>query len=94
MGKLIGLILLVLCVWVAIEVYEKGMDGAFGGAFAWVSAPLPADRESAGAAREAHSASTAQRIGTKVQSDIDAGARRDTAGEGSDYGDGDAEDTD
>ena len=80
MGKLFGLFLIVLGVWVGIEIYDKGMDGAFGGVFAWVSAPLPAN-DSAGAAREAHSASTAQRIGAKVQADIDAGARRDGAGD-------------
>ena len=80
MGKLFGLILIVLGVWVGIEVYDKGMDGAFGGAFAWVSAPLPGN-ESAGSSREVKSGSIAQRVGTKVQSDIDAGARRDGAGD-------------
>ena len=80
MGKLFGLILIVLGVWIGIEVYDKGMDGAFGGAFAWVSAPLPSN-ESAGAAREVKSGSLAQRVGAKVRADIDAGARRDGAGD-------------
>ncbi len=80
MGKLFGLILIVLGVWVGIEVYDKGMDGAFGGVFAWASAPLQPN-ESAGSAREVHSGSIAQRVGAKVQADIDAGARRDGAGD-------------
>ena len=86
MAKLFGLILIVMGVWVGIEVYDKGMDGAFGGAFAWVSAPLAPNETRSGSSEEPssradHSGSIAQRVGTKVQSDIDAGAHRDGAGD-------------
>jgi len=72
MGKLIGLMLIVLGVWVGIEIYDKGVDQAFGGLFAWFDAPLQTDQ---------HRGSLAQRVGAKVQSDIDAGAQRDGAGD-------------
>lgn len=89
MGKLLGLILFVLAVWVAVEVYDKGVDGAFGGLFAGFSAPLQRN-ESTGApsASGAQRGSLAQRVGAKVKSDIDAGARRDGA-EGDDEQDND-----
>jgi uncharacterized membrane protein len=34
MGKLIGLLLLVVGIWVGMEVYTNGTQGAFGGALA------------------------------------------------------------
>ena len=34
MGKLFGIILLVAGVWIGLEIFTKGMDGAFGGVFA------------------------------------------------------------
>ena len=34
MGRIFGLLLSVLGIWAATEVYLHGMDGAFGGAFA------------------------------------------------------------
>jgi hypothetical protein len=91
MGKLIGLMLIVLGVWIGIEIYDKGVDQAFGGLFAWFEAPLHTDEGTeydssthgaeAPTRREVHRGSLAQRVGAKVQSDIDAGARRDGAGD-------------
>jgi hypothetical protein len=80
MAKLLGLILLVLAVWVGVEVFDKGVDGAFGGLFAGFSAPLQRN-ESTGTptASGVQRGSLAQRVGAKVQSDMDAGARRDGA---------------
>jgi hypothetical protein len=34
MGKFIGLLLTVVCIWAALEVYNEGVNGAFGGALA------------------------------------------------------------
>ena len=41
MGKAFGLVLMVVTVWIVAEVTTKGMDHAFGGAFA--SGDAPAD---------------------------------------------------
>ena len=38
MGKLFGIVLLVLGIWLAVEVYTEGVNGAFGGVFASGSA--------------------------------------------------------
>jgi hypothetical protein len=80
MGKLFGLILIVLGVWIGLEVYEKGVDGACGGVFAWFATPIGGDGRAAydpsGRAVQPRG-SLAQRVGAKVQSDIDAGAHRD-----------------
>jgi len=71
MGKLLGLILLVLAVWAGVEIFDKGVDGAFGGLFSGFRTPT------AGAAAESHGGSMAQRIGAKVRADIERGAQRD-----------------
>jgi hypothetical protein len=34
MGKLFGIVMLIVSVWAVAELTTKGMDGAFGGAFA------------------------------------------------------------
>jgi hypothetical protein len=34
MQKIFGVLLILLAVWVGIEIYTQGMDGAFGGLFA------------------------------------------------------------
>ncbi|HBZ70890.1 MAG TPA: hypothetical protein DEP35_14590 [Deltaproteobacteria bacterium] len=39
MQKIFGILLIVLAIWVAIEVFTKGMDGAFGGLLADHSSP-------------------------------------------------------
>jgi hypothetical protein len=33
MGRIFGILFIVLAVWTGIEVYNEGMSGAFGGAF-------------------------------------------------------------
>ena len=37
MGRIIAILLVVVGVWVGAEVYREGVDGAFGGAFAFLS---------------------------------------------------------
>jgi hypothetical protein len=39
MGKAFGLVLIVVGLWVGLEVYTKGTQGAFGGLLAGESAP-------------------------------------------------------
>lgn len=34
MGRVFGLLLLVGALWVGLEIFNEGMDGAFGGVFA------------------------------------------------------------
>ncbi len=34
MGRMFGLVLLLVSVWVGVEVYTRGLEGAFGGALA------------------------------------------------------------
>jgi hypothetical protein len=34
MVKLFKIVLILLCVWTAVEVYSEGVNGAFGGLFA------------------------------------------------------------
>ena len=77
MAKLFGLILIVLGVWIGLEVYEKGVDGACGGVFAWFATPLESGGSMPSDGRAEQRGSLAQRVGAKVQSDIDAGAHRD-----------------
>jgi len=92
MAKIFGVLLIVLGVWVGMEIYTKGMDEAFGGALARLSAPLETDETTDYDASDSTSSdgpterdtrpstahgSLAQRVGVKVQSDIDAGAHRD-----------------
>jgi hypothetical protein len=69
MGKLISMVLMVLGVWVAVEVYTHGVDGAFDGALASRSA----DRSESSASM----ASLPKRAGDKVGAAYaDADARR------------------
>jgi hypothetical protein len=68
LGRLFGLVLLVLGVWAGAEVFSNGFDGAFGGMLARLSGSAPT---------EATQGSLAKRIGTKVQSELnDASQRR------------------
>jgi hypothetical protein len=69
MGKMIGFLLLVVGVWVGLEVYQHGVQGAFGGALASFGS------ESASAPRDSRSAP--QRAGAAVQqAHTEAEARR------------------
>jgi hypothetical protein len=38
MGKIIGLLLAVVCIWAGMEVYNNGIHGAFNGALASLEA--------------------------------------------------------
>jgi len=60
MGKFIGLLLSLACIWVALEVYNEGLAGAFGGALAQLG-----DGEEAGAAHDGRS--IPQRAGAAVE---------------------------
>jgi hypothetical protein len=60
MGKFIGLLLSLVCIWVALEVYNEGLDNAFGGALAQLE-----DGEGAGAASDGRS--IPQRAGDAVE---------------------------
>lgn len=68
MGRIIGLLLFVVCIWVGLEIYNEGIGGAFGGALASLGgseASRPADNRSvpqrAGAAVERANAVAAER---------------------------------
>jgi len=41
MGKAFGLVLIVVGLWVGLEIYTKGTQGAFGGVLAGESAQAP-----------------------------------------------------
>ena len=60
MGKVLGILLAAVSVWVMVEVYTEGVSGAFGGAFASLSGD-------GSEARVEHPASTAQRAGAAVE---------------------------
>lgn len=80
MQKLIGIIIIVIGIWVGIEVYTQGVDGAFGGIFASLGgggdAPSQASQpDAAPSAPKAHS-SVVQRAGDRVQGHIDQGEER------------------
>jgi hypothetical protein len=54
MGRLLGLVLLVLGVWAAAEIYANGFDAAFGGALAGLDDPVvPLDELHSGGGRGA-----------------------------------------
>ena len=55
MGKLVGIVLAVLGIWVGLEVYQNGVDGAFGGV------------HGGGASEEETRATVPQRAGRAVQ---------------------------
>jgi hypothetical protein len=65
MGKLIGLLLTVAGIWVGLEVYQNGVEGAFGGILAGESAqlePAPTAPQRAGVAvQRAHGEADARR---------------------------------
>lgn len=66
MGKLFGIVLLVLGVWAAVEIYTKGSDQAFGGALTWLAGEdLAGDERSVG-----------DRMEDSVRRNINAGAAR------------------
>lgn len=56
MGKVIGLLLVVCGLWVGLEVFNQGVDGAFDGAFNGGKTPIAERRQT-----------TAQRVGSTVE---------------------------
>jgi hypothetical protein len=72
MAKAFGILLIVLGVWLGLEIFTKGTDGAFGGIFA--SGIESVRREPA--------EPTAQRIRNRVEQSMKTGAARSTAGVG------------
>ncbi|MDJ0850304.1 MAG: hypothetical protein QNK04_18180 [Myxococcota bacterium] len=71
MGKFIGLLLTIVCIWAGLEVYNNGVHGAFGGRLAFLG-----DESSATEPLTARSAP--QRAGTAVEdAHAQANARRE-----------------
>jgi hypothetical protein len=69
MGKILGLAMLVTALWVGMEVYQQGVDGAFGGAFATLG-------DSGGEDAPRDGRSIPRRAGDKAQAAHDAAAAR------------------
>jgi len=78
MGKVIGILMIVLGVWIGMEIFTKGMDSAFGGLLAMGGEATPAQK--AAEARGAPHQTPVQRIGARVQQQINTGAVRSTGG--------------
>ncbi len=72
MARVIGILFIVAGIWVGLEVYTEGVEGAFGGMFAGWTEPLaPTDFDYA----EAHG-SNLKRVGDSVQQSLDEGMKR------------------
>jgi hypothetical protein len=69
MGKMFGLVMLITALWVGMEVYQQGADGAFGGAFAALG-----DSDGDGAPHDGRS--IPRRAGDKAQAAHDEAAAR------------------
>ncbi len=69
MGKIFGLVTLITALWVGMEVYQKGVDAAFGGAFAVLG-----DSDGEDAPRDGRS--VPRRAGDKAQKAHDEAAAR------------------
>ena len=74
MGKMFGILAIVLGVWIGLEVYTKGTNEAFGGVFAGLMEPV-SDYEPSPDGR-----SPVQRIGDNVRENIELGADRTRRG--------------
>ncbi len=72
MARVMGILFIVAGIWVGLEVYTEGVEGAFGGTFAAWTKPLPGtDFDYA----EAHG-SNVKRVGENVQQSFDEGMKR------------------
>ncbi len=72
MARVIGILFIVVGIWVGLEVYTEGVEGAFGGMFAVWTKPLSAtDVDYADAYR-----SNLKRVGDSVQQSLDEGMKR------------------
>jgi hypothetical protein len=87
MGKVFGIVLFVLAIWVGLTVYDQGVDRAFGGLFAGskqeaphrVAATTPAapdDSESDEPEGSARPAPITERVRERVTGSMEQGARR------------------
>ncbi len=74
MGKVLGILAIVLGIWIGAEVYTKGMDRAFGGIFAGAMDPLSRYDSSP------DGRSPVQKISDNVRQNIDLGAERTRRG--------------
>jgi hypothetical protein len=77
MARLFVILLVVIAIWTGIEVYTRGVDGAFGGVFKGVSSELeaPAARSSPDRAADAF-----QRAYNKSETRVDELLREPDAG--------------
>ena len=73
MAKAFGILLIVLGVWLGVEIFTNGMDGAFGGVFAELG---PGASTPAGVRAEP----PMQKIRSRVLESMKTGAARSTAG--------------
>ena len=71
MAKAFGILLIVLGVWLGVEIFTNGMDGAFGGVFAGISG---------NASTTAPAEPPVQKIRSRVLESMKTGAARSTAG--------------
>ena len=70
MAKLLKIVLILFCVWTAVEVYTEGVNGAFGGLFAGFADSTfeaPANRSTPDRAADAF-----QRAYNKSETRVDA----------------------
>ena len=68
MGKVFGILFMVLAIWVGIEIYTKGTQQAFGGALTWLNGETPTE--------QTDGRSPMQRFGDRVRTDMQTGAAR------------------
>lgn len=72
MGKVFIILMIVVGVWIGMEVFTEGTDGAFGGIFATAGGSEP----------RVAAEPPVQRIRARVQRDLASGVARSTAGLG------------
>jgi hypothetical protein len=78
LGRLFGLLLILLCIWTGVEIYTKGTAGAFGGLFSRFSEDLntPAQRSTHDRAADAF-----QRAYNKSEERVDRLLRQQDPGQ-------------
>ncbi len=69
MGRIFGILLIVIGIWVGLEIYTYGVDGAFGGR-------LSAFSGGTNSAQSSRRESVVQRAGNSVQRSMDTAAER------------------
>lgn len=76
MQKLMGIVLMVVGIWVGIEIYTQGIDGAFGGIFASSRGAGEQTTLSTQPTTPPDNRTVVRRAGDRVQSHMDEGAAR------------------